>query len=144
VQISTSIGAVQKGVWYGRWTLLRWRYPICSHELGDSSLLIGIRETAKEQLEHTLLDFVQEAAAQVVPQAVPVSLIVECDHVQVSWVNNLETELVQIQRREGDQSEGQSIASVEGSPTTYNDTTVQSATIYTYTVKDYGKVTPSL
>jgi len=107
--------------------------------LGDSSLLIRIVETAKEQLERMTLDFVQAVAAQVVPQAVSVWLTAECDQVQVSWANNLETEVVEILRRAGDQSEGQGIASLEGSPTTYDDTTVQSVTIYTYTVKDYGK-----
>jgi hypothetical protein len=84
------------------------------------------------------LQLVVQALAEHVAyyQAVGVSLSAQDGSIQVTWNNVLGTTQVQIERREADQSLSQLLALLDGSSTSFIDTTVSGSKNYVYDVKN--------
>jgi hypothetical protein len=84
------------------------------------------------------LDRIAQAFTELVAhfQALGVSLIVQDGSIQVTWNNARETAQVQVERWEVDQPTTQLIAILDGSSTSFIDTTVSSSKNYVYDVKN--------
>lgn len=106
------------------------------HLIGDDVLRASVQNGANSGLERIALVFAGDVVQY---QALAVSLSVEVGYIQVNWNYLSGGSEVQVERWEVDQPTTQLIATLDGSSTSYSDTTVSSSKIYVYDVKVLGK-----
>lgn len=99
----------------------------------DSLLRASAENGAKAGLERITQVFAEDVAHY---QAVGVSLSVEQGSIQIKWNNVPGTTQVQVERWEVEQPTTQLIATLDGSSTSFRDTTVSPSKNYVYDVKN--------
>ena len=101
--------------------------------LQDAVLRASAQNGAKIGLERIAQVLAEDVAHY---QALGLSLLVQDGSIQVTWNNVPGTTEVQVERREVDQPTTQLLASLDGSSTSFTDTTVSSSKTYVYDVKN--------
>jgi hypothetical protein len=104
-----------------------------ANSIQDALLRASAQNGAKAGLERIAQVFAEDVAHY---QALGVSLIVQDGSIQVMWNNVPGTTQVQVERWEVDQPTPQLIATLDGSSTSFRDTTVSSSKSYVYDVKN--------
>ncbi len=99
----------------------------------DALLRASAQNGAKVGLQRIAQVFAEHIAYY---QALGVSLSVQDGSIQVTWNNVPGTTQVQVERRELDQTPSQLIAILDGSSTSFGDTTVSGSKSYVYDVKN--------
>lgn len=104
-----------------------------AYRIQDPLLRASAENGAKAGLERIAQVFAEDVAHY---QALGVSLIVQDGSIQVTWNNLPGTTQVQVERWEVDPPTSQFIATLDGSSTSFIDTTVSSSKNYVYDVKN--------